>query len=151
MYGETTIKICFPRAPEKGGGRGGKNAKRLSRPGKAVELLTAAGCTAQATRLADICGVQSANRVGSPVARMSRWSRAQVGPGVALSGYAAASLSDRQYGLWAEAARFNGISIARVVGNMGAGGGRGTAVKSFGNVLENLQNRCFRSIVCKEM
>ena len=66
----------------------------MSRPGKAAELLTAAGSTAQATRLADICGVQSANRVGSPVARMSRWNRAHAGPGVALSGYATANLSD---------------------------------------------------------
>ena len=46
MSGETTIKVCSPRAPKKGGVRGGKNAKRLSRPGKAVKLLTAAGNTA---------------------------------------------------------------------------------------------------------
>jgi hypothetical protein len=48
----------------------------------------------EAARLDCICGEQSANRVGSPVARMSRWNRAHAGPGVALLGYAAASLSD---------------------------------------------------------
>ena len=127
MYGETTIKICSPRVPKKGGVRGGKNAKRLSRPGKAArrELETVMPRRLPRKNTIKVCcprckpgwlsrGTHVTVEPGSSrTSRTSKTSRAGYGQRQHGLMASAASLSDKQYWLWAEASAGANLSDYR--------------------------------------